>query len=95
MKFTWNTSKSEKVEKDHKVRFEKLSDIFDDPFSVDFTDEEHSDEFETRYAIIGKTAEYGLVYLVYAVINETNLKFITARKAEKWMVNFYRASQKK
>lgn len=95
MKFTWDTTKAEKVENDHKVRFERLADIFDDPFSVDFTDEEHSNESETRYAIIGKTAEYGLVYLVYAVVSETELRFITARKAEKWMVNFYRESQKK
>ena len=95
MKFTWDKTKAEKVKIEHKISLEKIADIFDDPFSVDFTDEEHSTESETRYAIIGKTAEYGLVYLVYAAISETELRFITARKAEKWMVSFYRESQKK
>jgi uncharacterized protein len=92
MKFTWDTNKAEKVKADHKVEFKKLVDIFDDVFCVDFTDDEHSTVDETRYAIIGKTAEYGLIYLVYIVVSEIELKFITARKAEKWMVSFYEKS---
>lgn len=92
MKFTWETEKAKKVAIEHKVKFDKLVDVFDDAFSVDFTDEEHSTETETRYAIIGRTAEYGLIYLVYASVSENELKFITARKAEKWMVRFYKES---
>ena len=94
MKFTWNPDKANKVARQHKVKFEKLTDVFDDPYCVDFTDDEHSNEFETRYAIIGKTAEYGLIYLVYAVVAVNEVRFITARKAENWMVRFYRENQK-
>lgn len=92
MKFTWETEKAEKVKIEHKVEFDKLVGVFDDAFGVDFIDEEHSTEMETRYAIIGRTAEYGLIYLVYAAVSENALKFITARRAEKWMVRFYKES---
>lgn len=90
MKFTWETEKAKEVKIEHKVEFDKLVGVFDDAFGVDFIDEEYSTETETRYAIIGRTAEYGLIYLVYASLSENELKFITARRAEKWMVRFYK-----
>ncbi len=95
MKLTWNDEKAAKVEVEHKVEFKKLVDVFDDVFSVDFIDDEHSTDEETRYAVIGKTAQYGLIYLVYVSVSENELKFITARKAEKWIVDFYRESNAK
>jgi uncharacterized protein len=95
MKHTWNDEKAEKVKAEHKVEFEKLIDVFDDVFAVDFIDEEHSTDNEIRYAVIGKTAEYGMIYLVYISISADELRFITARKAEKWMVSFYRESNAK
>lgn len=95
MKHIWNEEKAAKVKAEHKVEFEKLVDIFDDVFAVDFIDEEHSTDDEIRYAVIGKTAEYGLIYLVYVSVGENELKFITARKAEKWMISFYRESNAK
>ena len=85
--FTWDEVKREKVVKEHKVDFAKIEDIFDDPFSIDFTDEDHSTPDEIRYGIIGKTSLYGLVALYYTFEDETTTKFITARHAEKWMVN--------
>lgn len=93
MKFTWDIGKARKVRKDHKVDFEKLQDIFDDPFAVEFVDEEHSTDTEIRFAIIGLTAKYGLVYLVFTETTETELHFITARKAEKWMIKQYDESR--
>lgn len=87
--FSWNEEKREKVFKDHKIDFNKIEDIFDDPFSIDFTDEEHSAENETRYAKIAFTAEYGLVFLIYTEAEFENARFITARRAENWMVKEY------
>lgn len=95
MKHSWNEVKAAKVKTEHKVAFEKLVDVFDDAFAVDFIDEEHSTDDETRYAVIGKTAEYGLIYLVYIPISKDEVRFITARKAEKWMVRFYEESNAK
>lgn len=95
MKHSWDKEKAVKVKFEHKVEFEKLIDVFDDAFSVDFIDDEHSTAEEIRYAVIGKTAQYGLIYLVYVSVSENELRFITARKAEKWMVDFYRENNAK
>lgn len=89
MNFTWDKNKAEKVKANHKVDFEKLQDIFVDPFAIEFVDEEHSTDDEIRFAIIGQTVEYCLVYLVFTETTETKLHFITARKAENWMVKQY------
>ncbi len=94
MRYTWNVEKAEKVKQDHKVDFEKLTDIFDDPFAVEFIDETHSTEDEIRFAIIGLTAEYGLVYLVFIEVSETHLHFITARKAESRMTKEYEQNRR-
>lgn len=39
-----------------------------------------------RFSIIGITAEYGLIYLTFTEPAEHELRFITARKAEKRLV---------
>ena len=89
MKFTWDENKKQKVYDEHKIDFAKIKDVFDDPFAVEYTDEKHSTAEDVRYAIIGLTAEYGLIYLVFSEPTETELHFITARKAENWMVRRY------
>ncbi len=89
MNFTWDKNKAKKVKANHKVEFEKIQDIFEDDFSLDYEDDEHSTYAECRIVIIGKTAEYGLIHLVYTVIDDENIRFITARRAEKWLVNRY------
>lgn len=95
MRYTWNIEKVVKVKGSHKVDFDKLKDIFDDPFAVEFVDETHSDDDEKRFAIIGLTAEYGLVYLVFTEVSETHLHFVTARKAENWMIKEYEQNRRR
>lgn len=93
--FIWDDSKRLKVIEEHGVDFDLISDIFEDSFSIDFEDEEHSGEEEIRYAIIGKTAEYGLIVSIYTVTVADDIRFITARRAEKWMVRKYEAQRKR
>ena len=93
--FIRNDSKRLKVIEEHSIDFDLILDIFEDPFSIDFEDEEHSDEEEIRYGVIGKTAEYGLVVLIYTVTINDDIRFITARRAEKWMVREYEKHQKR
>ena len=93
--FVWDNSKRKKVIEEHSIDFDLISDIFEDPFSIDFQDAEHSDEEEIRYGIIGKTAEYGLIVLIYTVTNDDDIRFITARRAEKWMVKEYEKQRKR
>jgi len=62
-------------------------EVFDDPFAIDFEDFAHS-VHESRLAIIGKTAAYGLLLVVYVVVAD-DIRLVTARRAERWMVRKY------
>lgn len=46
--FVWDETKKIKVIEHHKIDFEKIFDIFDDPFTHDFEDCDHSDKTEIR-----------------------------------------------
>jgi uncharacterized DUF497 family protein len=91
--FRWDESKREKVIAENGVDFAGIEDIFDDPFGVYYDDFNHSGE-EMRYAVIGKTARYGLVILIFSAQGE-EIRFITARRAEKWMVKKYERQRKR
>ncbi len=94
MEYTWDPKKAKKVAAEHKVEFAKIEDIFLDPYAVEFIDENHSEGDDLRFAIIGLTAEYGLIYLVFTEMTET-IRFITARKAERWMVSEYEEKRRR
>jgi uncharacterized protein len=91
--FVWNEAKRLKVIENHKVDFALLTDVFEDPFGVYFEDVEHSDDTETRFNVIGFSAQYGLVYITFTYENN-DIRLITARKAEKWMVKEYEQYKK-
>ena len=95
MKYTWNENKARKVKDEHKIEFSKIKDVFDDPFAVEYIDEMHSTDEEVRFAIIGLTVEYGLIQLIFTEPEETELHFITARKAENWMVKIYEQNRRR
>jgi len=85
--FVWDEYKRLKVLKEHHIDFALITDIFEDPHAIYRNDEGHS-ESEARYSVTGVTAQYGLVFLVF-VYREEKVRFITARRAEKWMVKDY------
>ena len=95
MEYTWDERKAEKVKAEHKVEFEKIVEIFEDVYAVEFIDEKHSTEKEIRYAIIGLTAEYGITFLVFTTTNDNEYHFITARKAKGWMVKEYENNRRR
>lgn len=89
MKFAWDPIKREKVFVEHKVDFDKITDVFDDPLALEFVDIEHSSEEEVRFAIIGLTAHYGLIYAVHMAPSDDEIHFVTARRAEPLMAKEY------
>ena len=93
--FVWDESKRQKVIQEHSIDFDFIFDVFEDPFAVDFEDSEHSDETETRWGIVGQTAQYGLIVLIYTIVEPDDVRFITARRAEKWMVTKYEENRKR
>ena len=93
MKVTWDEKKRRQVINDHGVDLAKIEDVLDDPFAVDFSNEDHS-ATEERRIIIGKTAAYGLIAAVYTV-RGTETRFVTARRAENWMVREYEKQRRR
>jgi len=89
MKFTWDIKKARKVFSERRISFDKISDVFEDSFSLDLIDEKHSTPDEDRFIIVGKTAEYGLIHLVYTMPSDAEIHFVTARRAGKWFINQY------
>lgn len=95
MKIEWDERKRELVLEEHNIDFARILDIFNDPFAIYTDDHEHSTNSEIRSVMIGKTAEYGLVNLVFIDIDDNTTRLITARRAEKWMVKEYEKQRKR
>jgi uncharacterized DUF497 family protein len=93
--FVWDESKRQKVIAEHKIYFEFIFDVFEDSSAYDFEDYEHSEETEIRYGIVGQTARYGLILLIYTITENADVRFITARKAEKWLVKKYEENRRR
>lgn len=90
---TWDEKKRLRVIKDHGIDFEKVVDVFKDPFAITSEDHEHND-FEDRWLVIGRSSEYGLVSVVYT-FRDDDFRLITARRAEKWMTRLYEKQRKR
>jgi uncharacterized DUF497 family protein len=56
MKFMWDKEKAAANLKNHKVRFDEASTVFDDPLAAIFPDEDHSIE-EDREIIVGHSMQ--------------------------------------
>ena len=88
MNFEWNESKNVENIKNHDgISFEKAVKAFDDDLAIPFEDPEHSDENETRYALIGM-CELGLVFISFTFRGEKR-RIISARKASRKMEKLY------
>jgi len=87
MQFEWNDAKALENTKKHRVSFEQAQQVFDDPHAVPFEDLEHSHEDETRYVMVGMSS-IGLLVVSFTYRHEV-VRLISARRAEKWMVNIY------
>jgi uncharacterized DUF497 family protein len=87
MEFEWDENKNLENIKKRGIRFEKAVKAFDDDLAIPLLDEEHSDENETRYALIGM-CEIGLVFISFTFRGE-NYRIISARKASRKMEKMY------
>lgn len=92
---TWDETKRERVIKDHGIDLDEIKDVFDDAYGLYLEDFEHSTESEARFNVIGMTSKYGLIFAAYAYANENDIRLITARRAENWMVKEYEKLRKR
>ena len=72
--------------------FMRIMGVFLDPHALEFVDEEHSSDTESRYAVIGLAAP-GLLYVVFTELEPGVIRILHARRADKRMVRIYEGEQ--
>jgi uncharacterized DUF497 family protein len=87
MEFEWDENKNLENIKNHGIDFEKAVKAFDDDLAIPLEDPEHSDETETRYALIGM-CQLGLVFVSFTFTGEF-CRIISARRASRKMEKMY------
>ena len=83
MHFEWDESKNISNHKKHAVWFEEAQTVWADPASMEWLDEDHSDE-EDRFIRIGHSSGSKLLLVVFCERDFGNMiRIVSARKATK------------
>lgn len=79
MAFEWDPAKARLNFRNHGVRFEEATAVFDDPYAITIADDE-ADPTEQRFVSIG-TGALGRVLVVVYTYRGDNTRIISARLA--------------
>jgi uncharacterized DUF497 family protein len=87
MRFDWDDNKAARNESLHSVTFAEAATVFDDPYFVVLTDDDHSFD-ELRYWIIGESLQGRILLVVYTESDDL-VRIISAREATPREVRTY------
>ena len=80
MTFEWDENKDRLNQKNHDgISFEYAARVFLDSKRIEILDENHSDESEERYNVIGCVER--ILFVVYTERGSNNIRIISARRA--------------
>jgi len=83
IRFTWDKKKAKLNLKRHKVSFEEAVTSFNDTNARFMHDPEHSDE-EDRYILMGMSCSIRILVTIHCYReNDSEVRIISARKADK------------
>ena len=83
LKFQWDERKNAKNTKKHGVSFEEARTVFLDENALRFYDPDHS-ESEDRFIMLGMSYKLRVLVVCHCYIeNDTIIRLISARKADK------------
>lgn len=85
-KFEWSKRKAKENYAKHGVSFELATQVFKDPFAVEFLDD-REDYGEKRFVILGMAEGY-VLYVAYTERTEA-LRLISARRATRYEQEIY------
>jgi uncharacterized DUF497 family protein len=93
--FEWDEDKAAYNMREHKISFEEILPMFDDPLFWEQVDDKHSTPNETRY--FGTAKINGFVVVVCSYAERGRTRIISARistseeerKYEKWCTQFF------
>ena len=81
--FQWDSSKAESNQRKHGVSFDEASSVFYDDFARLISDPDSS-VGEERFVILGESASLSVLVVCHCYRDdESNIRIISARKAEK------------
>lgn len=92
--FEWDEDKNKLNIEKHGLSFEKILSLFDDPYSLDFFDNTHSDDedrFFTTGNVLGTSV---LLVTAWSVTRGKRIRLISARIASKNEEQIYYENQK-
>ncbi|MDR2964436.1 MAG: BrnT family toxin [Treponema sp.] len=92
--FTWTEEKNQLNRKKHGFFFSEITDVFDDPYLIEFFDEAHSTTDEERYICLGRWQDFFILSVVFTEKGD-NIHLITARKATTKERKIYEENYKK
>ena len=88
--FEWDPQKDQKNKKKHKVSFDEAKSVFYDDSATEFYDDDNSTS-EDRFIILGKSWKSRVLTVVHCSRNnDTTVRIISARKATKNEIGFYK-----
>ena len=83
LKFEWDSKKDKSNTKKHGVSFEEAQTVFYDEYAIQFYDPEHS-ESEERFLLLGTSFKSDTLVVCHCFREEeTRVRIISARKADK------------
>ena len=83
LKFEWNDNKNKTNIKKHGISFEEASSVFQDEEALIIADYEHSDK-EERFILVGFSFKANLLVVCHCYReNDSIIRIISARKADK------------
>lgn len=83
IKFEWNSAKAASNKKKHDVSFEEAQSVFYDEHAIQFYDPEHS-KSEDRFILLGTSFKLNTLVVCHCFRREeTIVRIISARKADK------------
>ncbi len=95
MSFEWDDKKASANLKKHGVSFAEAATAFQDPNALEMFDEDHSEDDEDRWVLVGMSAKSRVLLVIFVEEVEDSLRIISARKAIPEEVDQYYARIKK
>ena len=87
--FEWDNKKNFQNIKKHKISFEEAKTVFFDDNARMIFDPDHSDD-EDRFILLGLSKFFNILVIVHCYIeDESIIRIISARKANKNEKNYY------
>ncbi len=81
--FEWDSKKDKSNTSKHSVSFEEARRVFYDEHAIQFYDPDHSED-EDRFIMLGKSFKFRTLVVCHCFrVEETIIRIISARKADK------------